>query len=145
MADPTWAPTLAQVAAYVPKRTRPTGDTSDDPLGTFTTATRPTATQVGQLISDACTWVLSRTGVPAGNATAVAAATVAAALRAAGMVELGYPGEDPDTNAAEVLLEQADAQLALLVEAADTDPNPAGPLLPVWAFPAPVAWGDKLL
>jgi hypothetical protein len=137
-----WAPTLAQVAAYVPKRTRPVGDTSDDPLGTFTAATRPTDAIVYSLIADAVRWVLARTGVPATNRAAADAATVAAAIRAAGMVELGYPGEDPDTNTADILLDQANKALADVQAAADTDPNPASQLMPTWSFPDPPKWAD---
>lgn len=152
MADPTWAPTLAQVGSYVPARTAAVDTISDALLGTFTAATRPTGDQVTSLISDACAWVLLRTGEIITTGTQAAnldrMATATAAVRTAGMVELSFPLRDGDLNTSAQLLALADTMLTQLVEANATAgavdaSEPA--LLPTGQFPDPVPWGDDLL
>lgn len=152
MTDPVWAPTLVQVAGYIPARTVAVATVSDGLLGTFGATTRPTGTQVTQLITDACAWVLLRTGTivttgPLADALATFA-TATAAVRTAGMVELSYPIRNAEVNTADQLLKQADAMLTELVtanaSAGAADGSPPT-LLPTGAFPDPVAWGDDLL
>jgi hypothetical protein len=153
VADPTWAPTLAQVGSYIPARTAAVDTTSDTLLGTFTAATVPTGDQVTTLISDACAWMLLRTGeiitTPARRPrTWTRMATATAAVRTAGMVELSFPLRDGDLNTSAQLLALADTMLTQLVEANATAgavdaSEPA--LLPTGQFPDPVPWGDDLL
>ena len=155
MADPTWAPTLAQVGSYIPARTMAVQTTSDEPLNTFTTETRPTGAQVASIITGACSWVILRTGTiittgpPAAIVAALtAAATATAAVRAAGMVELSYPVRQGDINTSAQLLAQAETMLTQLVEANASAGavDAAEPvLLPTGQFPDPPRWGDDLL
>jgi hypothetical protein len=152
VADPTWAPTLAQVGSYVPARTAPVNTVADTLSGTFSAATRPTNTQVTSLVSDACAWVVLRTGaiITTGDRAADLArmASATAAVRAAGMVELSYPLRDGDLNTSQQLLALAETMLTQLVEANAAAGAPDGSepaLLPLAQFPAPVAWGDNLL
>lgn len=140
-----WAPTLPQVGAYVLSRTL-TDAGGDTPTGTFSDDTEPTADRVTLLIVDACRWVLLATGTLDPALTDEAQSV--AALRTAGMVELTYPRNSEDVTTGQALLEQARLARADLVTAnrgaTGVDPTtPAGgPLLPVYAFPPPVAWGD---
>ncbi len=152
MSDPAWAPSLVQVASYIPARTAAVATISDTLAGTFSAQTRPTDTQVTSLISDACAWVLLRTGViittgPSAEPLA-RMATATAAVRTAGMVELSYPIRAADINTADKLLAQADSMLAELVTANTVagaiDAGPAV-LLPTGSFPPPPRWGDDLL
>jgi hypothetical protein len=154
VADPTWAPTLAQVGSYIPARTAAVDTTSDTLTGTFTAATVPTGGQVGTLISDACAWIILRTGAiittPTGPVVDALTrmATATAAVRTAGMVELSYPIRPDSINTAQALLAQAETMLGELVQANETagavDASiPA--LLPTGQFPAPPRWGDDLL
>jgi hypothetical protein len=142
------------VGAYIPARTAAVDTVSDALTGTFTSATIPTGTQVGYLISDACAWVLLRTGTiiiaPAGAVVDALSrmATGTAAVRTAGMVELSYPIRPDSINTAQALLAQADAMLLQLVEAnesAGATDNAEPALLPTGQFPAPPRWGDDLL
>lgn len=142
---PAWAPSLPQVGAYVLSRTL-TDVGGDVPTGTFTADTEPTDARVTSLVTDATRWVLSATGTL--DSTLQQQAASVAALRAAGMIELAYPRTGEDANTGQALLDRADAARADLAAAnrgaTGVDPTtPAGgPLLPVYAFPPPVAWGD---
>lgn len=143
MAEP-WAPTLEEVADYVPTRTIPTiGVGEQQPLGTFDTTTTPTGAHAQRIIDRAVSWVLARTGAVAESAQG--AAKDVAALRAAGLVELAYPDRDADVNTATALLGQADAALDDLVAAnlsagggSGSDAQP----LALHSFPAPHPYGD---
>jgi len=152
MSDPAWAPTLIQVASYIPGRTVAVDSVSDALATTFSATTRPTGVQVTQLITDACAWVLLRTGtiIATGPSAAPLAtmATATAAVRTAGMVELSYPVRTAEVNTAAQLLAQADKMLDELITANTTaGASDAGPavLLPTGSFPPPPAWGDDLL
>lgn len=138
MALPSWAPASARVASYVPKRTRPADNATDTLLGDFTAATSPTGAQVAVLIADAVAWVLGVTGTL--TSAHEEQGTLAATLRAAGMVELAYPGEDADRNRGLDLLAQADAALRQLLGAVNSNP-PTG-ILPRYSFPDPHPYGD---
>jgi hypothetical protein len=139
-----WRPSRVQVAKYVPDRTVPADQLSDAPLGDFTAATTPTATQADGHIDDACSWVALQTGTL--TAAMYPDASAVAAVRAAGMIELSFPVRDADINTGQALLAQADAMLTRLVDANEAaSPGTAAPgILSAWAFPDPVVWGDRL-
>lgn len=144
---PAWAPTLEDVAAHIPTRTREVG-VSDEYLRTFTDDTTPTAGEVDILIGHACAWVTGRVGTPIA-AVATPACRVAAALWAAYWVELAYPERDADVQVYDRLRPDAeDATTAAggLNDAAgggdETDSDPMKSLLTVHSFPLPVAYGD---
>lgn len=148
----TWAPSTAQVADYVTARTLDLSNPgSDTPVGDFTANTYPTATQVGRLIDGATAWVRAALSAPlvVTDATLTPIATTAAAIRAAGMVELSYPERDGDLNTAKLLLEQAQLMLETLSERNNTALVVSGAavvdaskLAPQYSMPAPVWHGD---
>ncbi|HLL69016.1 MAG TPA: hypothetical protein VK453_25375 [Micromonosporaceae bacterium] len=152
-----WAPTLPQVADYVPVRTIVgAADGSGDALNTFDTTTRPTATQVGRLIEESEAWVTVRVGTV--DPSLHTFATQCAALRTAGMIEQSYPDRADDLNSAATLLKLAyDAREDLYrANVAITRDDPAvpgvpdsgdatGQPMPVWSFPPAVTYGDHLL
>lgn len=146
MADPSWAPSLEQVAGHIPTRTRNAsvpGDTSL--LGTFTSFTEPTDEQAGRHIADAVAEVLGAVGgtVPATPVFLAGLASAAAALRAAASVELAYPNRDADVSVYEQLNARADAALQRLIDAVnDAGSGAEGSLLPQWSMPEPVWYGD---
>lgn len=140
-----WVPTRRQAAKYIAERTLPADQSTDVPLNDFTDATNPTAPQADEHIAAAVAWVASRVGT-LGVSLYDDAAEVAA-VRAAGMIELAYPVRNSDVDTATALLAQADrgrADLIFANEAAVGGDPPDG-LLPVWAFPTPVTWGDQLI
>lgn len=142
MADYPWLPTLEDVADYVPTRTVPE-DTpgQDDPLGTFTSATTPTADAVTRLILRAASEVQVAIGEDVPTELHDAAKT-ATALRAAAFVELAYPRRDADVNVASSLLAEANRALERGRVAIITLPDSSVGASPLWEFPDPVAYGD---
>lgn len=147
---PAWAPSLTDVADHIPTRTRPTAEwgASDAMAGTFTDATTPTREQVTRLIRRACAWVAAQVGTPVAT-TAYNAAGVAAALRTAYWVELGYPERDADLAVYDRLAtDAADAAataLALNVTTGAEDPTPGtvdGFVL--YDFPDAPTWADRI-
>lgn len=146
---PTWTPGRSRVANYVPGRTLSTA--ADTHEFTFSSTTRPTGTAVDRLIADAVAWVTTAAGDVDESLHDTAA--VAAALRAAAAVELGYPEQDQVEAAlrrADALDAQANSMRADLVAAntATTGSNPNSPtstVRPYWQFPAPAAHGDRNL
>lgn len=149
---PVWAPSLVQVADYVPWRTLTRAESSildseDTYQATFTATTRPDGSQVGRLITNAVARVLARVGTLAD--TLQGAATAAAAVLAAASVERGWP-EDQDALArAEALEKQGELLLAELVAAntVETGNDYGLDISPVWSFPGadsryddPYAW-----
>ncbi len=143
-----WRPERWDVAAYVPRRTLVGAvDGYGNALDTFDATTFPKGSLVDRLITDACAWVLLA-ATP--TEALYPAALACAALRAAGMIETGYPDNRDDvTNGAE-LLKQADAMrrdlAAAAVAAGEDDPSTdADDLLPLWSFPPASPAGDLLL
>lgn len=145
---PAWAPTLAQVAAYVPRRTL-TGSTTG--FGTanemFTPDTRPTADAADMVLTDACNWVLVATG--ALDVTLEGAAQSCAAVRAAGFISLTWPDLVDELEDARRLLDEAEKMRADLAAAniAVTADDPAtgeDNVLPEFVFPAASPTGDLL-
>lgn len=142
---PTWTPTLAQVASYVPSRTLAVNDPTGTPLGTFSAATRPTDTQVNGLIADAVAWVSMKTGTV--DVSLEGAATACSAMRAAGLVEITWPERDADVNTGQTLLDQAEKMRAELETANEkitgVDPGSIA-LPPYYSFPDPLETGWDL-
>lgn len=85
-ADFNFLPTVSQVAVLIRARTR---DEGGNDLGTFTTATTPTANQAEALIHDAATEITEVTGTGIPEALWRNARSVIA-LSAAMAIELGY-------------------------------------------------------
>lgn len=147
---PGWAPTLGDVAAHIPTRTRAVG-TDDTFLMTFTTDTTPTAEAAAVLIAHACTRVTAAVGSPVA-APAQALAGVAAALLAAYYVEIAYPERNADVAVYDRLLVEAKAAMASAAEvnsaaggATTTDPTEdAAPGGIGFAFPDPPTFADAV-
>lgn len=88
--DVTWTPSVASVGALLRARTTGEGDTE---LGTFTTATRPTAAQVTELIMDAVGEVATQVGKldqDCHTDLMRAKASTMAKYKAAMLIELSY-------------------------------------------------------
>lgn len=151
---PLWAPDRVQVANYIPGRTVVVNGAGLATRYTFDATTRPSGGQVDGLIRDATAWVEAATG--AVNETLWPMATAATGMRAAGLVELGWPDResglpiDGMITVARELLDRAEQMRTDLARAnaaitGDDPTNPGSNLLPQWAFPPPVPWGDELL
>lgn len=139
MATPIWTPELTDVGAYVTARTTTVG-----PGNTFTADTYPTADQVDGIIGNVCAWVSARVGVV--DESLEDLATMAAALRTAGLVQLSYPVREGDVENAAELLKQATEALDTL-EASQERNSSTGTLRPKGKFPTaplPVCdWADS--
>lgn len=149
MALPDWAPSAGQVAAILRARTR--GDesiaaASASEIGTFTDATRPTLTQVTELIEMACGDVAaSFMGREPCTDGLRGAAGSAAAYCAAQLVEVSYypedtRGEGSAFEALERLASRAmDNVAAAVIERCPFTPgddtDDGGPLRPVGRMP----------
>jgi hypothetical protein len=146
MTLPTWSPDLADVGAYVTSRTLDNSVPGvDAPTGTFNEDTYPTDAQVTGIIPGACQWVLVKTGTV--DTTLVEMAKACAALYTAATVELSFPQRDADVENAQALLDLATSMrvdLALAnIEITGVDPSsPSDNLVPQYAFPDPIWWGD---
>ncbi len=145
---PAWRPELWNVAAYVPRRTLVGAvDGFGVPRRTFDAATFPSSDVVHLLISGACAWTTLTTG-PVQEPLS-AAALDCAAMRAAGLVEQGYPDNRDDLSAAEALLKLADAMrkdlAAANVALSGDDPSTnVDDLLPEFVFPR-ACWPGELV
>ena len=144
---PVWAPSLTQVGAHIPTRTREVG-VDNQYTGTFTTETYPTAAQVLLLLADACDLVAAKVGTPIMPA-AYPALRVAATLRTAFDVELGYPERDADVAVYDRLLTEADAAVEAAGDAnraagGGTDLDGAGEVVTLvsFGFPDPPPYAD---
>jgi hypothetical protein len=140
---PVWTPGRTRVANYVPHRTL-ARDTETHEL-TFNSQTLPDGVQVDRLIADAVAWITGRLGDIAEALHDDAA--VCAAIWAAAAVERGYPAEQDEQSLQRARDLQALAE-RMRDDLAVANQNPTDPgaiLMPVYAFPAPVDWGDALL
>lgn len=141
---PGWAPTVQQVADYVPHRTltrsvSSTTASQDAYQFSFDESTVPTGDVVQRLIADGVAWIASRL-VPL-NLASSSAARVAVTLYAAAAVERGWPDDDSSLQRATDMEKRLDAMLAALT-ASNTSANEADgvaayppPVMPVWNFP----------
>jgi hypothetical protein len=146
-----WAPTLRDVGSLIPTRTREVG-VADDYVGTFTALTTPTD-EAAQRILDACVArTIGCTGLPV-VPVAYALAQHAAALRAAYLIELGFPERSADVQVYQELKVQADEacrDAGALNRGSGgggsttPDPDTLPTLVPAWSFPAAPAWKDSL-
>lgn len=145
MADPSWTPSLEQVADHIPTRTRNASAPGDTTLtGTFSGQTEPTDEQARRHITAAVVEVLGAVGgtVPSAPTFLYHLASEAAALRAAADIELAYPNRNADSDRFAQLDQRAkDALQRLLGAIGDQG---AGPdvLLPQYAFPDAPWYGD---
>lgn len=144
---PAWLPGRSRVANYVPHRTMSVEAETHEL--SFSSRTRPTGAMVDRLIADAAARITGRVGDI--HDSLGDTASVIAAMLAAAAVERGYP-DDQDTTQSltrardlERVAEQMLTELATANEAAGETPiSPGANLLPRWAFPPPVPWGDRL-
>ncbi len=139
---PLWAPTLAQVADYVPWRTLTRAESStveseDTYQGTFTATTRPDDAAVTRLIANACARVLARVGTLA--AALEGAATTVSALLCASWIERSWPEDQDAQTRADALQKEAELMLSELAKANDaasyTGDYGIETVNPVWSFP----------
>jgi len=144
MALPAWAPTLPQVASYVPWLTVNTAvPGAQEYLNTFTSTTSPTDTVATSHIDDAC--VLISAAIPTMPASLHALAATVAARFAAATLAAAYARTDDDARRAAALLAAANTALTGLTDAADNEGAAALSPQPVIYAPDPVPWGDDLL
>src|SRR5262245_21838136 len=90
---PTWAPTVADVAALIRARTK---DNNGNELGTFTTATRPTDAQAQEAIAHAVLGLGEKVG--AVGTQCEPTAKLCAGYGAAAEIELSYFPEQARTD-----------------------------------------------
>ncbi len=143
---PGWEPSLAQVAAHIPTRTRAVGVDNDYQF-TFTADTTPTGDAAAEIIAHACAWVTGAVGSPVADA-AFPVCQVAAALWAAYWIEIGYPERDADVSVYDRLrkdAEMATASAAGVNAAAGgagaLDPDDPGTTV-LYSFPDPPLYAD---
>lgn len=144
-----WAPTVADVAKYIPTRTRDTTTPGSDALlNTFTPNTTPTGSQAQSIIDDAVGGVVSVVGElpasPPADPEIYSQARVAAAIRAAADIEMAYPNRDADVSVAVLLGQRAALALAQLQQALSVLVGGPVDLLPSWQMPLPETWGESL-
>lgn len=114
MPNPTWYPTVAEVAAVTASRTI---DNLGNEVGTFNTDTRPTAVQVDSLINTAAQIVVSKIGTTIPLSIEPIAKSVIA-IRAAMLIELTYFPEQtkgdnyPYVNLRDMFKDQLDMLIA---------------------------------
>jgi hypothetical protein len=141
---PTWVPGRSRVANYLFGRTL--ARDVETHLYTWDSTTMPTGVQADRLIADAVATVQARTGeIDEGLYDAAAACC---AVLAACAIERAYPARSEEQSLARArdLCQQGQQMLGDLVKANQQpdDPGAGGTnLLPLYAFPAPPAWGDE--
>lgn len=143
---PGWEPSLVQVAAHIPTRTRAVG-VDNEYLMTFTEDTTPTGDAAAEIIGHACAWVAGAVGSPVADA-AYPICQVASALWAAYWIEIGYPERNADVEVYERLRRDAEmtTKAAASVNAAaggasSVDPDDPGTTV-LYAFPDPPPYAD---
>lgn len=143
---PDWAPTVQQVADYLPHRTilrstTSTGENEDNYRFTWDETTTPPGTTVERLIANGVGWVLGQ-AIPL-NESLFSSATLVAILHAAAAVERSWPNDDQSLQRANDLEKRMDKLLASLIVANDAanTPDPGDPdygidvAVPYWSFP----------
>lgn len=135
----TWTPTLAEIGAAVPLRTRVTDGayaTTDQDSGTFSSSTTPTDTQVNVYLAGVQADVTARAGaIPASLEPLAKWVTI---LGVAAQVEAAYPTtEGKQTANAAGLRAQYEGGIKALIAAATTaGAGPTGAaLVPEWSYP----------
>lgn len=139
-----WAPTLEQVAVYVPWLTVNTKvPGSQAYLMTFDANTSPDATVAGWHVTDAITLIGSAIATMPSGLYDLAATT--AAKYAAATLAAAYARTDEDRVRAAALATLSAAAWKSLLDAADNQSAATLSALPVLIAPAPVPWGDSYL
>jgi len=136
-----WEPTVADVGNAIPTKTVNVNLPGEDEyLNTFTTDTRPTATQAQVLIHQAAESVaLAVASIPAAlNHIAKSAAV----WRSAADIELTYPTRNADIDIYEQLNARANLEWDRLLAAASGQGTSTSVRVPQWTMPDPVTWGD---
>jgi hypothetical protein len=140
---PTWIPGRSRVANYVPLRTLERDIETHQ--WTFTTNTFPRGISVDRLIADAMATIQARTGEIDTNL--FDAASVVAAKLAACAVERGFPAQQSEqslTRARDICQDAAKSLDDLVIaNRKPDDPGNANALVPLYAFPPAVSWGDS--
>lgn len=142
-----YTPAVADVGAILRSRTV---DTNGSEVGTFTPATRPTETQVANLIVTAVGEVEARVGSDLRDSLHGMART-AATYRAAALVEISYypeqvaSGRSPYDQLNALWLETVGALESIASGSGDPGSTPGSPPAPVGAFPTGVVPLDALL
>lgn len=95
MADPTWTPSVDQVAALIRARTKVPGGHEE---GTFTTQTRPTKAEVESLIAQAVDHVAAAIGGDPCSDQLEESSGAASALLAAILIEQSYWPEQAEAR-----------------------------------------------
>lgn len=138
----SWAPTLGDVGNCIPTRTLNVNLPGDETfLNTFTTDTRPTATQAQAIINQACNDVVL--AVISVTTALEPIAANAAKWRAAADIELAYPDRNADVNTYVQLDARARYEWELLLKAAENQNESVDSSLPVWYMPTPDPNGDR--
>ncbi|HKN57159.1 MAG TPA: hypothetical protein VJX66_32035 [Amycolatopsis sp.] len=134
-----WRPDTTDVASYIPERTVAlTAPGAQTPVGDFDLTTTPTSAQAEGFIDEAVDYITGRVGTV--SVSRYTQALEAAAMRAAGLIELAYPTRQDDLNTGDRWIKLADDAISRLP--ANTDPSAPGALLPVFSFPDAPAYGD---
>lgn len=146
MAGEIWAPTLADVARHIPRRTRDERSPgSDQLLGTFTASTTPNAEQAQGFIEDAVQWVVASAGPMPSNITLtdeiMVAARTAAEWRAAADIEVAYPVRDADVKLFAQLDQRAKDALVSLKSGLQMENQGVIELLPEYQMPPAIPAG----
>lgn len=138
MPPPSWAPTLAEVAAFMPQKV--TRQVDGEPAPTFTDATLPTATQAQELIDQVAYDVAGYVGTVPTALEDAAGYVVILGVKVA--VELGHPQEPgfrggPGATLDQRRYEQALERLKGAVDAAADEAagSSGGIALPLYSFP----------
>jgi len=150
---PAWYPTLEDVAAHIPTRTRelrtPPPDL-DEYEGTFTDATTPTGEQAEGLIRRAADWVAAQVGTPI-QQVSWPMCKLATSLLAAAWIERAYPERDADVAVYQQFRDDADKAIR---QARDTNVDAGGsgdapdadlPVQVAYSFPAAPGWADQTI
>jgi hypothetical protein len=144
-----WAPALDDVAGHIPRRTRDSRNPgSDAMLGTFTTATTPTADQAQAVIDNAVNGILARFGPMPGALDPIgpvirSQAKDAAAWQAAADIEVAYPNRDADVQVAVQLQARANAALTTLQLSLSTGGVGEVAEYVTWSAPDPPPYADR--
>jgi hypothetical protein len=147
MAGEAWAPSLSDVGRHIPTRTRDkTAPGTDTQLGTFNAHTTPTDAQAQQYIDDAVAGLIATVGEP--PTTVAESPEIQTAMRtfveyrAAADIEIAYPNRQADLVTYDRLNARAVDALATVKLVLAQAGTGLVDVVPSWAFPAPVPWGD---
>lgn len=138
-----WAPTLEQVAIWVPWLTTSTATPGNQTYaGTFTTTTSPTDAQA-QAHIDRSVAVIGA-GISATLPTTLyPLASAVTALKTAIALARSFPRSAADLVFADALEKQYNTDYQALIVSIDQTGTSPVEAYPVWTAPDPVWWGDR--